>query len=362
MNDTRTTTLAPGAMEHFTIYRNAREFCSWPFNGGMWKLKNEELLVAFVKTPCDYSVAANLRHTRIETFGKLAAARSSDGGASWGEPEPIADQIQLSDDLVYGKPGNYSTPYDFSDPDTIISCFSTPNTADPNAKAWIRISGDGGRNWGPAVLLPHCQIPRYQGRPSYVVRPDGAILLFLTAKPTHAAYDMPLVFISFTGGCQWGLFSFMPGSDLYRTICPSPVVLGDGRIAVAVRCKLDVNAVWDELYVSDDGGVSWSFVSRINDHGDTVHLTAMKDGRLFAIYGFRLHSYGLRAKISEDGGVTWGPEIIVRDDGGSYDLGYPRAVELSDGSILASYYFNDRTDPVQVNGGVRYIAGTKLKV
>lgn len=56
--------------------------------------------------------------------------------------------------------------------------------------------------------------------------------------------------------------------------------------------------------------------------------------------------------------MTWGPEIIVRDDGGSPDLGYPRAVELPNGKILTAYYFNDKNDRVQCNGGVRYIAAT----
>jgi hypothetical protein len=59
--------------------------------------------------------------------------------------------------------------------------------------------------------------------------------------------------------------------------------------------------------------------------------------------------------VSEDGGKTWGPELIVRDDGGSWDLGYPNAWETDDGKIGTIYYFNSKDDPVQVNGGVRHI-------
>ncbi|MNW22538.1 hypothetical protein D3C71_2240700 [compost metagenome] len=54
---------------------------------------------------------------------------------------------------------------------------------------------------------------------------------------------------------------------------------------------------------------------------------------------------------------------MLRDDGGNRDLGYPRATEVGKGEILATYYFNSKDDPIQMNGGgVRHIAGTILKV
>jgi len=46
------------------------------------------------------------------------------------------------------------------------------------------------------------------------------------------------------------------------------------------------------------------------------------------------------------------------DDGGSWDLGYPRVVERAPGELLTVYYMNRRDDPVQMNGGVRHIAQT----
>ena len=51
---------------------------------------------------------------------------------------------------------------------------------------------------------------------------------------------------------------------------------------------------------------------------------------------------------------------IVRDDGGSWDVGYPNAYEVEPGRIGAIYYFNSKDDPMQVvggsKGGVRHIA------
>jgi hypothetical protein len=60
----------------------------------------------------------------------------------------------------------------------------------------------------------------------------------------------------------------------------------------------------------------------------------------------------MRARISEDEGRTWGEEIILRDDAGCWDLGYPRAVQRKDGKIVSMYYYNDHLH------GERYIAAT----
>lgn len=353
----------PDSLENVVIYRHNEQFCSWPFNAGMWKIKENNIVVAFINIDCDYSVPGNLNHDRVETFGKIKAVRTTDGGRTWSAPTLVADNNVLNDQLIYGKAHQFTEPFDFSDPQVLLECWCTPNSAVDHAKAWVKMSTDGGESWGEAVLLPDCGIPRFQGRPSYIVRPDGVVLLFLTARPNNNPHDRPVVFASFDQGRNWAMVSLMPNSNEYRMICPSPVLLKDGTILVAVRCKPSMVAAWDELYASEDGGLTWRFVSRINDHGDVVHLSLLEDGRLFAVYGYRRPAFGIRAKISEDNGVTWGPELILRDDGGSNDLGYPRAVEVRPGEILASYYFNDQSDPIQQKGGgVRYIGGTLLKV
>ncbi len=45
------------------------------------------------------------------------------------------------------------------------------------------------------------------------------------------------------------------------------------------------------------------------------------------------------------------PEYVLRDEGGTYDLGYPWAVTLPGNRVLSVYYFNR-------DNGTRYIAGT----
>jgi hypothetical protein len=76
------------------------------------------------------------------------------------------------------------------------------------------------------------------------------------------------------------------------------------------------------------------------------------DGRLALIYGYRSPPYGIRARLSNDAGLTWSKELVLRNDAGCWDLGYPRSVQRADGKIVSAYYFNDSPDTE------RYIAAT----
>ena len=83
--------------------------------------------------------ASSARHPR-----KAASARTRDGGRTWEAGTDIADNIQERDFLLHGKPHVYDEPYDFNDPATLISCWTTPNSGHPECKAWIKLSRDGG--------------------------------------------------------------------------------------------------------------------------------------------------------------------------------------------------------------------------
>jgi hypothetical protein len=48
-------------------------------------------------------------------------------------------------------------------------------------------------------------------------------------------------------------------------------------------------------------------------------------------------------------------EIVLRDDGGNGDLGYPWATMIADERALVVYYFNEQD-------GTRYIAGTMVQI
>ena len=100
----------------------------------------------------------------------------------------------------------------------------------------------------------------------------------------------------------------------------------------------------------------------------------LRDGRILVLYARRISPRrGMGAIVSEDGGATWSPDIILRDDPSvsattkvrgapcDYsDIGYPLATELEDGRIFAAYYYlvNDGNN----FGGSRFIAGTFFRI
>jgi len=66
---------------------------------------------------------------------------------------------------------------------------------------------------------------------------------------------------------------------------------------------------------------------------------------------------GIRARVldAECTDFATAKEIVLRDDGGNSDLGYPWATMISMHRALVVYYFN-RAD------GLRHIAGTILEI
>jgi hypothetical protein len=149
-----------------------------------------------------------------------------------------------------------------------------------------------------------------------------------------------------------------PFPRLPMAIMPYPLILSDGVILIAVRRQYDGGNAYTQVYASSDGGRTWAFRSRVNDWGAPANLTEMPDGRIVCTYGYRQKPWGIRARVSEDRGHHWGEEIVLRDDGGSGDLGYPRTLLRPDGKLITVYYFNSKDDPIQFEGGVRHIAAT----
>ena len=84
-------------------------------------------------------------------------------------------------------------------------------------------------------------------------------------------------------------------------------------------------------------------------------MIRLSDGRLCLTYGYRDPPSGICAGLSDDDGESWGDNIVLRDNGGNHDIGYPRTVQRSDGNVVTVYYFNDAPD------GERYIAATIWK-
>jgi len=361
--------------EHAVVHRRDDQFCAWPYTMGFWETASGELVANFLSLDTDYADRAKVSHDHLAERGggrsRLVTVRSADRGRTWGEPRYDAyprpnPQTAPADLSAWG-------PFDFLDRDVLVGNSST-DFGTPKSRSFVRVSTDAGHTWTPAAQLPLHGLPALSAINSALVRPDGRCLLFLTVISEDGWNRRPLVYAGTDDGTRFGFLSFItPERDPFaaadgnwtstyrfgghRWFYPRGVMLPSGRILCTLRCQRDPTGImWTELYSSDDGGLTWEFRSRVNDFGAPGSLVAMADGRLVVVYGYRLPPYGIRAVVSEDEGRSWGPEIVVRDDGGSWDLGYPNAFEAEPGRIGVIYYFNERDDTVQADGGVRHIA------
>jgi hypothetical protein len=111
-----------------------------------------------------------------------------------------------------------------------------------------------------------------------------------------------------------------------------------------------------ELHLSRsfDSGLSWTPPKKTGLWGQPGSIIKLSNGDILCTYGYRRKPYGIRCAISKDKGNTWDSknEIVLRDDGPTWDLGYPFSLQLIDGNIISVYYFTDLE-------GTRHIAGTK---
>jgi hypothetical protein len=363
-------------MRHITVYREAGRFAGWPANYGIWSW-GDEIVVGFT---LGHQNPHGGFHARDKTRPFVAMqARSLDGGKSWqieGTPWPtpgnrgvlsadehVVPELSAAQAIAAGLP-NAPAPcpgdVDFTHPDFALMAARTG--LGTGTVAWFYLSTDRCRTWRGPYSLPMLGQAGVEARTDYLVASPQELMLFLTAARMDGGEGAG-VFVAKTadGGRTFELVSWVARQADGYVIMPSSVRLSAARILSAVRCReggpgLEQGRCWIDLHVSEDNGVSFHYLATpvpdTGHGGNPPMLLQLADGRLCLTYGYRAVPYGIRAVLSQDGGATWGPEVILRDDAGNHDLGYPRSVQRKDGVVVTVYYTNDCAD------GDRYLAAT----
>lgn len=372
------------------VYRNENHFCAWPYTRGFWNFEDGELMQSFDAATTDYSSPEAINHNRMidtahargSSATRKLTVRSRDWGQTWDGDNPV---VNIYDRIAPGTENARSLsdlgPIDYLDKNVLVlNAPKYPGFLDPNGRCGVKVSRDRGHTWSPEFPLLMEGLHSISGINSSVVRPDGTVMIFLT-EVSEAVYDRhPLIYALPPGGTDFRFLSYItPSEDPFGTadgeysdtprfgghrwFYPRGYVLSNGRMLCVMRGQRDPRGdLWIDLFYSDDGGRTWDFLSRVNDFGAPGSLVVKRDGRFVMVYGYRLMPSGMRCRVSEDEGRTWGPELIIRDDGGSWDLGYGNAWEMPDGRIGVIYYFNTRNDRINVNGGVRHICRSIFSV
>ena len=316
-----------------------------------------------------YAASSGHRLGHVCPFGKNLMYVSRDEGKSWEGPIIINDTYM--DDRDAGL-------YAWGDGNLILTWFSlrkefiadraerTPLLNEPMAKAvrdmwetmppeqcnpgaFMKVSHDGGKTWSEQrrvpVTSPHGPIRRA----------DGSLFFFgkVYLCPDETFPNRHICAVeSHDEGKTWKLLGVVDLPELDPAIGPEggvkethvhephAIELPDGTLLGAVRISGFGGHARNMIYTtrSTDGGKTWSKPEIQDLVGAPPHLMLHSSGAVVMTYSTRVEPHTQRAKVSYDGGITWGEELIVAPPSPDWDHGYPSSVELSDGSILTVYY------------------------
>ncbi|MCX6048295.1 MAG: sialidase family protein [Chloroflexi bacterium] len=364
--------------EHVVVYRETGKFAGWPANYGIWAWGNE-LVVSF--TQCTHLMKAGFHARTRELPAYPLQSRSLDGGHTWATirtpaPSPggrgfsadehMVKELKVATAIELGLaplPGPCPGDIDFTNPDFAMMCARTGLGG--GTIGWFYLSDDRANSWQGPYSLPMFGQTGIEARTDVIINGPRDAMLFLAAA-TEAGEEGKGVLMARTtdGGQSFELGAWVGASEQDELIMPSSIRLDENTILTAIRCSVregefEVVPTWIDLYESTDNGATFHHLTRpvpdAGSGGNPPSMIKLQDGRVCLTYGYRAVPFGLRARLSEDGGKTWGEVIHLRDDGGSSDIGYPRTIQLPDGTIVTTYYFNEHPDTE------RYIAATLWK-
>jgi hypothetical protein len=347
------------APQHKIVFGEKGRFGGWPANHHMWAWGNE-LVVGF---EAGY-FRTNTEKTREHAidYSKPAAhvlARSLDGGETWKieEPETLKAPPGTKQAGVPcaegGKPMSQSPGgFDFTKPGFAFTARMASIHTGPSR---FYVSYDKAHTWQGPFEFPNLGTPGIAARTDALIDGKHEMTVFMTAAKTNLKEGRVLCARTTDGAKTWKMINWVcpEPADNDFAIMPSSVRLSGKSILTTIRHRKFI-AAWR----SDDNGASWNMVGQPVDDtggGNPPALLKLPGGKLVLTYGFRNAPYSIRARTSTDEGKTWSKDIMLREDGGSWDLGYTRTVRRPDGNLVTAYYYNTN------QGSERFIGATIWK-
>lgn len=355
--------------EQVIVYENPKFYAAFP---SIVRRPNGELLVAFRRAPERRRFGERVSHTDANSY--LVIVRSKDRGRTW-TPEP---------ELIHAHPfGGSQDPCMVQMRDGTILCTSyawapiKPETIKklkpPVSRegdfvflgGYIMRSSDGGESWQGPLIPPPSQteghfnlfgnlLPAYN-RGAMCEGKDGRLYWVVACSSTNGASRTAThLLISADKGETWRYSSSVAADEK----------IGFNETSIYETPRGDLVA-----FIRTENFQDHTVVARSSDHGKTFqwqdagfkghphHAIRLPNNRVLLVYGYRHAPFGIRARILDAECTNTGnvEEMILRDDGGNGDLGYPWATMIDKQKALVVYYFN-RQD------GARHIAGTFVPI
>ena len=374
-------------MKNIIVYKNEQQYSSFP---SIVKSNENQIMVAF-RVAGKYSALAakNNLVTHHDNDSMIQTIVSDDKGLTW-DTENTKSVYQFENKQGVNDPGltllgdntlllricvlNILPSKRRSELDGLIISHREEHGLISSIKGNLILkSKDFGQNWKKVCFIEDSNIKPFCSRESIIELQDKTLILSGYRGAPYTT-DNAILLRSYDEGKSWGdesvIFSDSKGTlgQHYGTNYNETSLLNLGQGALVALGRSDNSFFNDqneympvggvgELTFSEshDNGLSWYPPKPTGLFGQPAHMIMLKDGRILSTYGYRKNPYGIRACVSQDRGKSWGKEKIIRNDGLSWDLGYPCSIELSSKEIFTVYYLHDEI-------GIRYIAGTHWRL
>lgn len=335
-----------------------------------------EVWVAFRRAPERRRLGESKTY-HVDANSYLVMVKSKDG-QNWGrDPQP---------ELIYAHPfGGSQDPCLLQLKDHSILCATygwtlVRNDGRPALKrpylenlegyifngGYVVRSTDGGQRWQGPLYPPHIApeilhdaygtpVPAYNRGALYEGR-DGRIFWVVAAtdreKPQKTSTHL---LVSKDKGVTWSYECPVAVDEKVTFNETSVYETPKGDVVAFLRTgDFDDHAC---IARSTDGGKTFQPWEDMGFQGHPLHALRLRDNRVLLTYGYRHKPYGVRARVlnPECTDYATATEFVLREDGGSVDLGYPWSVRLDGKRVLIAYYFN-------VPGGPQHIAGSVVEI
>ncbi len=353
-------------MRNFILYKDANAYSCFP---AIAKTSDQQLWVSFRRAG-NFSLKAvrEGKYDHVDKGARIGLLTSNDLGESWQDAQiiPAFDPERGEQDPSIQVLSNGTLMVNF------FQWFVVPQEEKHRLKyparqqidgSWADVEGpyiirsfDQGASWETVpVYVDSAPLPRGGTSDAVLELPNGELVMGIYGANYGDNVCRAYTKISADGGDTWDTPALIAADPNEKISFEEPAIsfTPDGNLIAMIRAGEPGKYQFLYQAFSYDSGRTWVELEETPMWGHPASVLLLADGRMVCSYGFRREPYGIRACFSYDGGKTWDieGEVVLRDDGGSRDLGYPCTVQLHDASLYTVYYIHGED-------GIRHIAGT----